>query len=282
VNKKKGRGRPRTDIERFASSAHNGYGRLGRPDKLAPEDDYGFYVQSRADMCGRAAVVDHYGEADKLPLPADSRDYIIRSHVVEHLPDPISAFFEWSRVLKGGGTIFMIFPKRDALPADRGRAVSTIEEFELARELGYTVDDMPKSRTDAAGGRRGHYWVFTLESMIALIHWCNAVHGLDWEFVHTEETDAKVGNGHTVVCRFVPSERPVKVYGTSIVDDIKALAEKADNAFGFDDSLDLMIAVGPEVIDEVVAANADDIKALAEKAAKPAPKKRAPRKPAAK
>jgi len=42
-----------------------------------------------------------------------------------------------------------------------------------------------------------------------------------------------------------------------------------------------MIAVGPEVIDDMVAANADDIKALAEKA-KPAPKKRAPRKPAAK
>jgi ubiquinone/menaquinone biosynthesis C-methylase UbiE len=41
--------------------------------------------------------------------------------VVEHLPDPIAAFFEWNRVLKAGGTIFMIFPKRDALPADRGR-----------------------------------------------------------------------------------------------------------------------------------------------------------------
>jgi len=161
-------------------------------------------------LCGRAAIIDIDAEADNIPLPGDSQDYMISSHVVEHLPNPIGAFMEWNRLLKSGGTIFLIFPKRDALPADAGREVSTVVEFQAAYDEGYTVDTMPEGRAKAAGGRRGHYWVFTLESMLDLIRWCNGVHGLDWEVVHTEATDAKVGNGHTVVCRFRPSERTLQ------------------------------------------------------------------------
>jgi hypothetical protein len=54
---------------------------------------------------------------------------------------------------------------------------------------------------------RGHYHVFTLGSMIELIHWCNLYVNLSWRIEALEETDSKVGNGHTVVCRYKPASR---------------------------------------------------------------------------
>lgn len=170
-----------------------------------------------------------------------SQDYIISSHVIEHLPDPISAFIEWARLLKPGDTVFMIVPHRDAHPPDKNRPVSTVDELMAAYTECYTPDTHPYQ----GQGRRGHYWVFTLESMKALVEMCSIGYGLDWTLVHEEAIDAKVGNGFTLVYRHEPQEMPLKYYGSSLVDD-------------------LQVAVGPEVIDEVIAANGDDIKALAD------------------
>ena len=62
--------------------------------------------------------------------------------------------------------------------------------------MGYTLDN--------GWGRGGHYHVFTLESMIELITWCNDNLDLNWRVLRTEETDSKVGNGHTLVCQYHP------------------------------------------------------------------------------
>ena len=142
--------------------------------------------------------MDRKGEADAIPVEDHSQDYVISSHVIEHVPDAISAFLEWKRVLRAGGTIFMIFPKRDAAPLDADRPLTELQEF---------IDDYREKRnvvthpTPAGHSTRGHYHVFSLASMLALIAWGNEHVDLGWEVVATEETDTKVGNGHTVVSR---------------------------------------------------------------------------------
>lgn len=157
-----------------------------------------------------------------------SQDYVISSHVIEHLPDPIGAFIEWTRLLKPGGTIFMIVPHRDALPADKGRPISPMDEIETAYRENYTPDTHPYQ----SQGRRGHYWVFALESMKELIEMCNGAFGLGWTLVHEEAIDAKVGNGFTLVYRYEPQSFPddEEYYGRSLVDDAMELAERAEAA----------------------------------------------------
>lgn len=39
-------------------------------------------------------------KADSLPFKANTYDFIVHSHVIEHLYDPISAANEWLRIVK--------------------------------------------------------------------------------------------------------------------------------------------------------------------------------------
>jgi hypothetical protein len=126
---------------------------------------------------------------------------------------------EWNRILKPGGIILMIFPKRDALPADSGRPVSSLREFIEAHENDYTVDTMPEDWTRRAHGRRGHYWVWNLQLMIDLIEMCNHHYDLGWKLMLHEETDSKVGNGHTVMYRYLPKPEAMwPVFMSAVMD----------------------------------------------------------------
>jgi SAM-dependent methyltransferase len=170
----------------LGAAAHNPFN-LENCINIAPKYDERFYSKSQMDTCGRVATIDLYGDAEQFPLSDGSKDYIISSHVVEHIPDLIGSFMEWNRVLRKGGVIFIIFPKRDALITDVGRPLSTIEDF----ETGHKSPDRIFSDL--------HLWVFSLQSMIALIDYCNYAYDLGWILIDQEETDTKVGNGHTVV-----------------------------------------------------------------------------------
>jgi len=158
---------------------------------IAPVEDEEFFSKAQVDLVGQSMKIDMYGYADKIPLPDKCCDYVISSHVIEHVPDVIRAFKEWRRVLKEDGIVFMIFPKRNALPSDRGRNLSTLEQFKDAHE-----QDLPNFEENDY-----HKWVFSLESMLNLIGYCNHVGVTKWLTIHVEETDSKVGNGHTVVCK---------------------------------------------------------------------------------
>jgi SAM-dependent methyltransferase len=161
--------------------------------------DFMLYRGEQVKLCGHYAKIDLVGEAHAVPVDDASQNYVISSHVVEHLPDLISAFEDWNRILKPGGIIFMIFPKRDVLPSDAARPVTPLSHF---------IEDYALRRTVAThnsdAGIRGHYHVFTLGSMLELIYWCNSNINLNWKVEAVEETDSKWGNGHTVVCRYVP------------------------------------------------------------------------------
>lgn len=118
---------------KLGAAAHNPFN-LPRCKHVAPQRDFEFYKGEQIQMCGAYAEVDVFAEAHDLPFEADSLDYVISSHVVEHLPDIPRAFKEWDRVVRDGGYVFMIVPHPTALPEDVGLPLSTVEEIVKASE----------------------------------------------------------------------------------------------------------------------------------------------------
>lgn len=174
----------------IGGAAHNPFG-LEDCINIAPVEDEKFFGDHQEELCGERLKIDKYGTADKLPIDNNSIDYIVSSHVLEHVPDVIGAFLEWNRVLKKDGVIFIIVPERNALESDRGRPLTPIDGFLKA----HTEENKGKVDTD------NHIWVFSLELLCELIEACNHEYKLDWEILEADEIDDKVGNGHTVVCR---------------------------------------------------------------------------------
>lgn len=177
----------------IGAAAHNPFG-LDNCINISPKEEEDFYKQSQIAICGEFTKIDKYGYADKLPVDDSSYDYIITSHVIEHVPDLIRTFQEWTRVLKHNGIVFMIFPHRCALASDKGRPLSQIWDVISAHN---------SDRDHYCPGSTKHEWVFSLKSMCDIIEFCNTEEYINWEIIDTEETDSKVGNGHTVVCRII-------------------------------------------------------------------------------
>ncbi|MCS5516902.1 hypothetical protein NWF32_24390 [Pseudomonas qingdaonensis] len=117
------------------------------------------------------------------------------SHVIEHVPNLLAAYVESSRVVKDGGVFFCIFPNRNAEPTDRIRALTTLEQMIDAYEKRVDMS------TIDAHLWRGHHLVFSLQSMLRAVNLINNVGLGHWLVESVEQTDSKVGNGHTVVLR---------------------------------------------------------------------------------
>jgi SAM-dependent methyltransferase len=180
-------------------------------------DEFELYAREQEKLCGAYALVDVPTTDHMLPIDSDTQDYVISSHVLEHLPDVIGAWLEWSRVLRDGGIVFMILPLRDALPEDRHRPITSADEFWEDYHERRSVETHPTE--GVPGGARGHYHVFTLESVLELIAEVNQRGLFYWEVITTEDIDSKVGNGFTVVCRVhkrLPLEIPAEIF---LLDD---------------------------------------------------------------
>jgi len=61
----------------------------------------------------------------KIPRPDETFDYVLSSHVLEHMQDTIGALKEWIRVVKTGGILFLILPHCDRT-FDKNRAKTTL------------------------------------------------------------------------------------------------------------------------------------------------------------
>jgi SAM-dependent methyltransferase len=195
----------------LGAAAHNSF---DLPDckSVAPSDgvrymyakdlvDYGHYVGEQLKMSPDIQVVDLIGDFQNIPADDTSLDYIISSHVIEHEPNFIAAMIEADRVLKDSGVFFCIFPKRTSEPTDGPRALTTLQKIIDDHANGITMDSMPQ------GSWRGHYSVFSLQSMIGFINHINQKGLGTWLIECVEETDSKVGNGHTIVLRKLPAIR---------------------------------------------------------------------------
>jgi len=191
----------------IGAAAHNPFGLPGALN-VSPADNK-IWKDYEVVMCGMYAEIDIEAEGDDISLPDSSQDYIISSHVLEHMTDPIKALIEWSRLVKPSGVIFIIVPQHSATPEDARRKVTRMDEFLTAHQEGYTVDTIPEAITKAARGRRGHYWVFSLGSLLELVHVTNQYANLNLEVVEKLEKDDKVGNGYCVVLRQGAKPEPV-------------------------------------------------------------------------
>lgn len=164
---------------------------------LYPQDleDYTHYKQEQANYAAEPARVDALGDFLDIPFQDETFDYLITSHVIEHVPNLFAAYVEASRVVKNEGVFFCIFPNRNAEPTDRVRALTTLEQMIDAYEKRVDMTSLPEHLW------RGHHLVFSLQSMLRAINLINNVGLGHWLLESVEQTDSKVGNGHTVVLR---------------------------------------------------------------------------------
>lgn len=190
----------------LGAAAHNPFG-LADCLNIAPSDgvsgmypedvkDYWFYAEHQRELTGsEVAKVDRIGDFQQIGLEDNSTDYIISSHVIEHSPNVLAAFIESDRVLRAGGVFFCIFPKRNAEPSDADRPLTTLEQMIQAHREGFTVESLSPWRA--------HLQVLSTHTMLQAVNYLNQQKLGSWLIECVEETDSKVGNGHTLVLRKV-------------------------------------------------------------------------------
>lgn len=95
-------------------------------DRFTPEESAAYFPESSN---GDVVRPDYIATADDLSPVADaSQDFVMTSHLLEHVADPIRALREWHRVLRPGGQVVLILPdRRDTF--DRMRPGTTLEHL---------------------------------------------------------------------------------------------------------------------------------------------------------
>ena len=66
------------------------------------------YKRHEIKRAGYARPVDLVASGEALPIGDDSVDFVLASHVIEHMPDPIAALLEWTRVARY--YLFLVVP----------------------------------------------------------------------------------------------------------------------------------------------------------------------------
>ncbi|WP_414663856.1 methyltransferase domain-containing protein [Horticoccus sp. 23ND18S-11] len=83
---------------------------------------------------------DYYGHACRLPFHDHALDYVIASHVLEHVANPIAALVEWYRVVRPGGIIYLVVPNRRSM-FDHPRGLTSVEHMLGDFSAGTTARD---------------------------------------------------------------------------------------------------------------------------------------------
>ncbi len=98
------------------------------------------YIDCFKSFGATANHADYYGHATALPFQDHALDYVIASHVLEHVANPVAALAEWYRVVKPGGLIYLVVPDRRTT-WDRRRALTTVEHLLEDFTRGTTASD---------------------------------------------------------------------------------------------------------------------------------------------
>ncbi len=190
----------------IGAGAHSPWGLRTKNVGLTPEmdpEDFEMCKQYQIAFCGTWAQVDVAGDAERIPVSDDSQDFVVHAHVWEHLSNPLRGLREWARVVKPGGIIFAIVPKRDTVSSDCALPITPLWEHVFH----YLNDSHYEDRVNYADpsrypGRGSHISRFTLEALQDIGAWFNwHFHGPRLEEIAALETDDKVGNGHCIVWR---------------------------------------------------------------------------------
>jgi SAM-dependent methyltransferase len=170
-----------TGIE-IGESACNRFGL--RTWNVSNEQPGGFFHQAQLRQCGAVARIDVVAYGEQLPFADSSLDFVVSSHVFEHLLDPIAGLWEWHRVIRPGGLIYMIVPhKFRTFDLERPRTP-------LGELIGRHEGTVPLP-TDMMQ----HASVWITEDVVELVGY------LGWEIVAVQDTDDKAGNGFAVAVK---------------------------------------------------------------------------------
>jgi SAM-dependent methyltransferase len=133
------------------------------------------------------------GEAsDMKDVPSATYDFLLASHVLEHIANPLKALHDWARVLVPDGTIVLVVPHRDGT-FDHRRPITSMDHILNDFELDVGENDQTHlreilelhdlSRDPGAGGREAfvarasdnltyrslHHHVFDTELVLRLL-----------------------------------------------------------------------------------------------------------------
>jgi len=131
---------------------------------------------------GRVLEVDVVAPADELPFSCNAVDFVLASHVIEHLTDPIRALREWERV--ASRYLFLIIPSREN-QIDRQRPLTPLAVQSERHRVSWRVP----ADTDAMT----HWSVWSPETFVEM---CDAI-GL--HVAEVQSPDDKRGDGFAVV-----------------------------------------------------------------------------------
>lgn len=141
------------------------------------------YSGSQMQLAGRVLKIDVGAEGDTLPFRNNQWDFVLTSHMLEHLFNPLKALREWSRVVRSGGYIFTVFPHRDRCAFDSEQPRTKLAEL-IERDT---------NQRDRSGRGLGHQTFWVLEDMVEVLDY------MSLPVVATLDVDDKVGNGFTTV-----------------------------------------------------------------------------------
>jgi predicted SAM-dependent methyltransferase len=137
------------------------------------------------------------------PFEEGSLDFVIASHLLEHVPNPLGFIKECHRVLRYGGVLYLGVPDKNfTFDRDRDRTplhhvvqdfkndVRTIDEEHLidylVKAAKETIPDDPGERVklfDRELGRSFHVHVWTWEDIIELLTYMIKDAGVAWELL---------------------------------------------------------------------------------------------------
>lgn len=174
----------------IGGSAHNPFGLNTRNVDFTKE--FTAFKKLEVETCGEFLPVEVEAPGDRIPLPDESQDFVVSSHVLEHFPDPIAALLEWYRLVRKGGVIFTIVPHKERT-FDRECPRTTLREL-IDRHAG-------KVQPDA--NTHEHYSVWVTEDVVELVRYMNdaGVYPSPVRIEAVQDRDDKAGNGFTIVLR---------------------------------------------------------------------------------
>ena len=81
------------------------------------------YLKNRS--CGRQYILD---AIELNEIESGKYDFVLSSHVIEHIANPIKALSEWIRVLKNEGILIVVIPHKDGT-FDHKRNITTLDHI---------------------------------------------------------------------------------------------------------------------------------------------------------
>ena len=177
-------------------------------DRWEPAENRALFVELGGEAPFRAPDLVCNLDTDRLgPLDDESQDFVIASHVLEHVADPLGLLDEIHRVLRPGAVALVLLPDMrhtfdhlrpvtslEHLVGEFEAGVTEVDDEHIRQFLEFTEDDYHQVVVDADPTERArlfewhrrrsiHVHCWTEHDFPPVIHHAIAVLGHRWEFV---------------------------------------------------------------------------------------------------